>query len=158
MAARKENGGIVMDISKKKDLINILIAVLWVVIIYLGTVGHFVIGMCLGVVLMFLHMMLGIAKNGKVSRKFLIYPMVIWAILWLASFILSGYYSDLFAGVMPSFTVFGLHPSFAPTVFLYWIGGQLTLNLGFYLFQDEWLSEKDWEDFCDKVKGMKEVK
>lgn len=52
-----------MDISKKKDLINILIAVLWVVIIYLGTIGHFVIGMCLGVVLMFLHMMLGIPSG-----------------------------------------------------------------------------------------------
>ena len=82
--------------------------------------------------------------------------MLIWAALWIASFILSGYFADLFAGVMPSFTVMGLHPSFAPTIFLYWIGGQLTLNLGFYLLQDEWLSEKDWEDFCAKAKKIKE--
>ena len=145
-----------MDIKKHSTLIWVMIAALWLVIIVLGTMGHFVIGMCLGVALMFLHMMLGISKGGKVSRKFLIYPMVIWAVLWLASFILSGYYADLFAGVMPTFTVLGLHPSFAPTIFLYWIGGQLTLNLGFYLLQDEWLSEKDWEDFCAKAKKIKE--
>ena len=59
---------------------------------------------------------------------------------------------------MPAFTVLGCHPSFAPTIFLYWIGGQLTLNLGLYLLQDEWLSQKDCDAFCDKVKGMKWVK
>ena len=145
-----------MDIKKNSTLIWVLIAVLWIAIIVLGTMGHFVVGMVLGVPLMFLHMMLGIAKGGVVSKKFLVYPMLIWAALWIASFILSGYFADLFAGVMPSFTVMGLHPSFAPTIFLYWIGGQLTLNLGFYLLQDEWLSEKDWEDFCAKAKKIKE--
>lgn len=145
-----------MDIKKHSTLIWVLIAALWIAVIVLGTMGHFVIGMVLGVPLMFLHMMLGIAKGGKVSKKFLIYPMAIWAVLWIVSFILSGYYADAFAGMMPSFTVFGLHPSFAATIFLYWIGGQLTLNLGFYLLQDEWLSEKDWEDFCAKAKKIKE--
>ena len=82
----------------------------------------------------------------------------VWAALWLVSFILSGYFGDRFAGGMPAFTVLGFHPSFAPTIFLYWIGGQLTLNLGLYLLQDEWLSQKDWDAFCDKVKGMKGVK
>ena len=147
-----------MDITKHKTLIMVLIAILWIACIVTGTMGHFVAGMCLGVVLMFLHMLLGVSTHGIVSKKFLIYPLVIWAVLWLASFILSGYYGNLFAGSMPAFTVLGFHPSFAPTIFLYWIGGQLTLNLGFYLYQDEWLSQKDWDDFCQKVKRMKEVK
>ena len=38
-----------------------------------------------------------------------------------------------------------------------WIGGQLTLNLGFYLLQDEWLSKQDWEEFCAKAKKIKKV-
>ena len=147
-----------MDITKHKTLIMVLIAILWIACIVTGTMGHFVAGMCLGVVLMFLHMLLGVSTHGIVSKKFLIYPLVIWAILWLVSFLLSGYYGDLFAGVMPSFTVLGFHPSFAPTIFLYWIGGQLTLNLGFYLLQDEWLSQKDWDAFCAKVHAMKEEK
>ena len=145
-----------MNIKNHTTNIWILIAALWIAVIVLGTMGHFVIGMVLGVLLMFLHMMLGVAKKGVISKKFLIYPMVIWAVLWVASFILSGYFSDLFAGVMPTFTVFGLHPSYAPTIFLYWIGGQLTLNLGFYLLQDEWLSEADWTEFCAKAKKIKE--
>lgn len=147
-----------MDIRNSKTTVWVLIAALWAAIIVLGTKGHFVTGMILAVPLMFLHMLLGIAKGGHVSKKFLIYPMLIWAMLWIASFILSDYFADLFAGIMPEFTVFGLHPSFAPTIFLYWIGGQLTLNLGFYLLQDEWLSEKDWNDFCEKAKRIKEGK
>lgn len=145
-----------MDIRKHKTLIWVLIAILWIFCIVMGTIGHFVVAMVAGVPLMFLHMMLGIAKGGIVSKKFMVYPMLIWAVLWIVSFILSGYYATAFAGVMPSFTVLGLHPSFAPTIFLYWIGGQLTLNLGFHLFQDEWLSEKEWNDFCEKAKKIKE--
>ena len=145
-----------MNIKKYTTVIWAMIAVLWLACIVLGTKGQFVVAMCLGVVLMFLHMILGIAKGGVVSKKFLVYPMVIWAVLWLLSFILSGHYATAFAGVMPSFTVFGLHPSFAPTIFLYWIGGQLTLNLGFFLLQDEWLSQKDWDEFCAKAKNIKE--
>ena len=68
-----------MNISKSKTPIAILIAILWIACIVTGTTGHFVVGMCLGVVLMFLHMMLGVAKNGIVSKRFLIYPMLTWA-------------------------------------------------------------------------------
>ena len=145
-----------MDIKKHSTLIWVLIAILWIFCIVMGTIGHFVIAMVAGVPLMFLHMMMGMAKGGKVSKKFLFYPMLIWAVLWIVSFILSGYWATAFSGAMPSFTIWGLHPSFAPTIFLYWIGGQLTLNLGFYLFQDEWLSQKEWDDFCEKAKSIKE--
>ncbi len=145
-----------MNIKQHQTAIWVLIAVLWIACIITGTTGHFVVGMVLGVPLMLLHMMLGVAKGGIISKKFLIYPLLIWTILWIISFILSGYFGDMFAGVMPTFTILGFHPSFAPTIFLYWIGGQLTLNLGFYLLQDEWLSEKDWTDFCKKVQSIKE--
>ncbi len=145
-----------MNIKQHQTAIWVLIAVLWIACIITGTTGHFVVGMVLGVPLMLLHMMLGVAKGGIISKKFLMYPLLAWAILWIISFILSGYFGDMFAGVMPTFTILGFHPSFAPTIFLYWIGGQLTLNLGFYLLQDEWLSEKDWTDFCKKVQSIKE--
>lgn len=147
-----------MNISKANTGIIVAIAALWIACIVLGTKGHFVIAMCLGVILMFLHMLLGLADNGVVSKKFLIYPVIIWAVLWLLSFILSGYYATKFAGTMPDFTFLGLHPSFAPTVFLYWIGGQLTLNLGLFLFSDEWLSEAKWNDFCEKARKIREGK
>ena len=90
-----------MNTKKNQTLIWVLIAALWIACIVLGTIGNFVLAMCLGVVLMFLHMMLGMSKSGKLSKKFLIYPMVIWAVLWIVSFILSGHYATAFAGVMP---------------------------------------------------------
>lgn len=144
-----------MNIKNSTTAIWVAIAVLWIACVVLGTTGHFVIGMVLGVLLMLLHMMLGAAKGGVVSKKFFIYPLLIWAILWTVSFILSGYFGNMFADTAPTFSFLGLHPSFAPTVFLYWIGGQLTLNLGLYLCQDEWLSEKEWQDFCEKAKTLK---
>ncbi len=147
-----------MDISSKRTPVMVLIALLWLACVVLGTVGHFVLAMCLGVVLMFLHMMLGVSKKGVVSKKFFLYPMLIWAILWLVAFVGAGYYFDLFNGVMPTFTILGFHPSFAFTIFLYWIGGQLTLNLGLYLYQDEWLSQADWDAFCKLAHAEKEEK
>lgn len=147
-----------MNISKLKTPIFILIAALWLACIILGTTGHFVAGMVVSVPLMLLHFILGVAKNGVVSKKFLVYPLGIWTVAYIIGFTLCGYYADTFAGVMPSFTVFGLHPSFAPVILIYWIGGLLTLSLGFYMFQDEWLSQKDWDEFCKKAKKIKEGK
>jgi hypothetical protein len=57
---------------------------------------------------------------------------------------------------MPDFTILGFHPSFSWTVILYWIGGVLTLTLGFVALKDEWLSEKDWEEFKGKVQKIDE--
>lgn len=145
-----------MNIAKNKTAIWVLIACLWLACVITGTTGHYVIGMCLSVVLMLLHLMLGAARNGVVSKKFFTYPLLIWAIFWTASFILSAYYANKFAGMTPTFTFLGFHPSFAPTIFLYWIGGQLTLNLGFFLCQDEWLPADEWDAFCKKAKAIKE--
>ena len=144
-----------MNIQTKKTLIFVLIALLWIVCIVLGTIGHYVIGLVLCVPLIGLHLILGFAKKGVVSKKVLIYPLAIWAVLYAVAFILCGYYADAFAGVMPSFTVFGLHPSFAPVIFIYWIGGLLTIALGYYLLRDEWLSQKDWDEFCQEAKKIK---
>ena len=40
----------------------------------------------------------------------------------------------------------------------YWLGGLLTISLGYYLLQDEWLSQKDWDEFCEEAKIIKEGK
>jgi hypothetical protein len=150
------NGGRGMNLAKGRTAVVVLIAASWLGCMVLGWKNYFVPAMCLGVVLMFLHLILGAAKGGVISKKLLIYPFGVWAVLWISSFILSKYFSDLFAGVMPGFTMLGFHPSFAFTVFFYWIGGMLTLSLGFVLNKDEWLSEKDWKDFQNRAhKGVK---
>lgn len=147
-----------MNISNKRTAIWIVIAVLWIVVIVLGTIGHFVLGMVLSVPLIALHFMLGAAKKGVVSKKFLIYPVIIWSVVNIVAFILCGYWADAFAGIMPPFTILGFHPSFAPVMLLYWIGGLLTLALGYYLCRDEWMSQKDWDEFCEVAKRIREGK
>ncbi|MGB4439826.1 MAG: hypothetical protein WBJ13_11540 [Sedimentibacter sp.] len=145
-----------MDLSNKKTAIIVITTILWLVITFLGWNNQYLVSMYLGVVLMLLYMMLGVAKQGKLSKKLLLYSLIPWAVLWIASFYLADYYAALFAGVMPSFTLLGFHPSFAATVIGYWIGGMLTLTLMYYIFKDEWLSEKDWNDFIEKIEAIKE--
>lgn len=147
-----------MDISRKKTLIFLWIAALWIACVILGSSGHFVLGMVLSVPLIGLHLMLGVAKRGVVSKKFLLYPLGIWAAIFIAGFVLCNYFANIFKGMMPSFTVFGLHPSFAPVIFMYWIGGLLTLSLGYWLYQDEVLTKEEWNAFCKEAKRIKEGK
>lgn len=145
-----------MNISDKSTVINVLISVLWLACMLLGWSNQHVIGMCVGVVLMYLYMLLGVSKQGISSKSFVVYPMGIWAVLWILSFVLNDYFAVIYAGqVAPAFL--GFHPSFAPTIFLYWIGGMLTLSLGFVLKKDEWMSQKDWDDFCVRMKKIKEA-
>ena len=139
-----------------KSVTNLIIitTILWIAINVLGWMDYHMAGMYLGVVMMLLYMVLGVAKQGVVSKKFLLYPLSIWAITWIISFTLAEHYSLKFAGGAPDFTVLGLHPSFAPVVFLYWIGGMLTLTLGFIYYKDEWLSEEDWDNFKIKIESI----
>ncbi|WFA10040.1 hypothetical protein [Tissierella sp. Yu-01] len=146
-----------MKLSEKNvTTIIIITTVLWAVINVLGWLGNAMLGMYLGVVLMLLYMILGIAKNGVVSKKFLSYPLIPWAIIWVISFYLADLYALKFTGVIPSFTVLGFHPSFASTIILYWIGGMLTLTLGFMVYRDEWLTKEDWDSFLKKIEDIKE--
>jgi hypothetical protein len=145
-----------MDLSNKKTAIIVITTILWVTITILGWKNYYMVSMYLGVVLMLLYMILGTAKQGILSKKLLIYCLIPWAILWSLSFFLADYYAAIFAGVMPTFTVFGFHPSFAAIVVGYWIGGMLTLTAMYIKFKDEWLSEKDWNDFMKKIGEIEE--
>ncbi len=143
-----------MNISDKRTGIMILIAVLWVVITVLGWTNRFVPAMFLGVVLMFLHMLLGAANKGKLKASFLLYPLGLWVVLWILSFALSWYFSKEFSGRIPDFTILGFHPSFAWTVLTYWLGGVATLTIGFVVLKDQWLSQEDWDDFTKKIEEL----
>ncbi|HHV45347.1 MAG TPA: hypothetical protein GXX53_00340 [Tissierellia bacterium] len=143
-----------MKLKGKTTSMVILSTVLWVVITLCGWMGHHIVGMVLGVVLMLIHMMLGASRNGELDKKFFIYPLLSWAVLWTASFILSEYHSNLYGTAMPDFTILGFHPSFAWTVLTYWIGGMLTLTAGFVLYKDLWLSEEDWDNFRNSLQEI----
>lgn len=145
-----------MDLRGKTTSFMVIMAVLWLIITVMGWKGYWLAGMILGLVLMLIHMVLGCAHKGKLNTKFLVYPLLCWLVLWAVSFVLSYHYGKLFAGEMPDFTILGFHPSFAWTVLTYWIGGVLTLNIGFILYRDLWLSDDTWEEFREKVARVNE--
>lgn len=145
-----------MDLSSKKTAIIVITTALWLIITFLGWNNVYLVSMYLGVVLMLLYMMLGVAKQGVLSKKLFFICLIPWAIVWAVSFYLADYYAALFAGAMPSFTVLGFHPSFAATVVGYWFGGMLTLTIMYYMFKDEWLSQNDWNSFLEKIEEIKE--
>lgn len=154
------NGGKKVKVKEKITSMIILTTILWVIITVCGWKGQYIIGMILGVFLMLVYMSIGAANQGVLNKKFFTYPLMVWATLWVLSFILSDYHGKLFTGTMPSFTILGFHPSFAWTVITYWIGGVLTLTLGFVLYKDLWLSDEDWNNFIKKIgqiDGKKEV-
>lgn len=147
-----------MNIGNKRTGIIIVITVLWVFITLSGWSGSWFAGLISSVILMLLYMILGSAKNGRVSKKLLIYPLLSWSVLWIIGFCFSKYYADIFTGRIPDFTILGFHPSFAFTILTYWIGGVLTLTLGFYFFADHWLSDEDWNNFKDRLKSINSAK
>ena len=144
-----------MNIQGKKDQIWILIAILWITVIVLGTTGHFVIGLVLSVPLIGLHMILGFAKNYYVSKDAIVYPFGTWALVHIVAFIACGYFADLYAGVQPP-PLLGFHPSFAPVVLLFWLGGILTVSIGYYVRRDDWLDEGSWEEFKYQARKLRE--
>lgn len=141
-----------MDMNRTGMILTITAT--WVAITVCGWSGQWFAGLILGVALMLFYMMLGATKKGKLSMKLMIYPFLPWAIMWIIGFYFSNHYAILFDGRMPEFTILGFHPSFAFTVFTYWVGGVLTLTVGFNLFSDHWLSKDDWNRFKEKIAEM----
>jgi len=138
-------------------LLVVLTAFLWVLTAGLGWAGYGYPGMFIGVVILTIYMIQGVARRGRVSRRFIVFPLFPWFLFWCGSFWLSRYYADLYQGRVPDFTILGFHPSFAWTVLTYWIGGVLTLTVGFVFLKDEWLTEQDWAEFKDKVTGSSDT-
>ncbi len=145
-----------MVIKGKQTSIILLIAALWIVVTGCGWTGNWFAGLMAGTLLMFLHMVLGSAQKGVVSKKLLLYPLLAWAIVWIVGFVFTQNYAEMFMGQEPTFNILGFHPSFAFIVLFYWIGGVLTLTLGFVKYSEEWLSSDNWDQFIQDIKAIDE--
>jgi hypothetical protein len=141
--------------ERKQTALMVAIGLGWLAIMVMGWNGVWLPAMILSVFLMLAHMILGAMHEGKLDMKFFLYPLLAWAALWTASFLLSAYYADAFRGKVPDFTILGFHPSFAWTILTYWIGGILTLSVGLYACRDSWLSESRWETFKKEIAEIK---
>ncbi len=140
-----------MQIKGKETPLILLMTALWIAITLCGWWGQWFLGLILGCLLMLVHMMMGSAQNGILHKKLFLYPLLSWFVLWVAGFIMTEVYANQFAGVAPSFTILGFHPSFAFIILFYWIGGVLTLTLGLVRYAHHWLSTDQWDHFKQRI-------
>lgn len=145
-----------MDVTNKRTAMIVISTILWLAVSVLGWYNQFLPAIWLGIILIAIYFILANAKQGVIPKKFLVYPILSWAALWMITFYFCKYYADLFAGAAPTFRILGMHPSLAFAVIGYWAGGVLTLLAGFYLLRDEWLSDQDWDNFTAKLKKIDE--
>jgi hypothetical protein len=140
-----------MTTSRLITPLILLSASLWLAITVMGWMGMGYPAIYPSLVLLFLYGFLGAAKKGRIGLGFLIYPLLAWLAIWTVSFWLSAHYADLYEGRRPDFTILGFHPSFAWTVLTYWVGGVLTLVVGFYVRRKDWLTRAEWDAFKAEV-------
>lgn len=143
--------------DKMADAITVFEAVAWIGTCIACMIGWawgwiFVVGfMVLG------HILVGVRSNEVISKKFLTYPVLAWFVLYNVSMIGSVYYHLHFLDNAPTFYIMGQHPSHFFMLMLYWIGGILTISVGFVLRSKEWCSDESWNNFLTLVEKTKEA-
>ena len=134
--------------------IHVIIAACFAALVLLCWSGIWMPCMYIAVVIMFLYMVLGARRNGKLDTTFLVYPLLCFAVLWIIAFHYAQVYSIMFHDMPPTFTIMGFHPSFFWIVVPYWLGGVATLAVGFYFLRDRYLTPEDWEAFKAKIAAI----
>ena len=133
----------------KETSLMLTSGILWVVTIGLAWAGYWFPALFVLLGLIGVYGALGVTHNGRIDLGLLLFPTLTWVGLWAVTFAVAEYY----AGGPPSFSILGLHPSFASIVIAYWLGGALVMTLGYYWKRDAWLSSERWDEFLRSVHG-----
>jgi len=144
-----------MKLSEKASTGVILVSTLcWLAIAIFGVLGKGQIGMYFTVILSCCYPILGTRAAGEVDNKLLFYPIVLWAIAQFICIIGMNYYEALFRGVKPSFTILGMHPSYAFVAIFFWLLSVATWSVGIYVMRKNWLSQERWDSFLKKINDL----
>jgi hypothetical protein len=94
---------------------------------------------------------LGSSHKGRFDLRLVVFPTLVWIIMWAAAFGLAQHYAEAFSGRPPDFTILGFHPSFAAIIILFWLVPTLLMGFGFEAMKDRWLSQERWDDFVRRI-------
>ena len=128
-----------------------LSAVLWLVMVGLAAMGHWLAGLCVLLPLLLIYGVLGSSHKGQFDLRLVAFPTLIWILSWAAAFGLGNHFAEVFSGRSPDFTILGFHPSFAAIIVLFWLVPTLLMGFGFEAVKDRWLSRQRWEDFVHRI-------
>jgi hypothetical protein len=143
-----------MQSESKETLLIVASAVLWLVMVGLAAMGHWLAAMFTLLPLLLIYGVLGSSHKGQFDLRLVAFPALVWILLWAVAFGLGDHYARAFSGQYPDFTVLGFHPSFAAIIVLFWIVPTLLMGFGFELVKDRWLSRERWEHFVKSVSEL----
>ena len=136
---------------KVETLLITASAVLWLVMVGLAAMGHWLAGLCVLLPLLLIYGVLGSSHKGQFDLRLVAFPTLIWILCWAAAFGLGNHFAEVFSGRSPDFTILGFHPSFAAIIVLFWLVPTLLMGFGFEAVKDRWLSRQRWEDFVHRI-------
>ena len=140
-----------MAAERIESLLVITSAVLWLVMVGLAAMGHWLAALYTLLPLLLIYGVLGSSHKGKFDLRLVAFPTLIWIVMWAAAFGIGDHYAGVFSGQVPDFTVLGFHPSFAAIVVLFWIIPTLLMGFGFEAVKDRWLSKERWDHFVQRI-------
>jgi len=143
-----------MGTGKTESLLVIASAVLWLVMVGLAALGHWLAALYTLLPLLLIYGVLGSSHKGKFDLRLVAFPTLIWIVLWAAAFGFGNHYAEIFSGQAPDFTVLGFHPSFAAIIVLFWILPTLLMGFGFEAVKDRWLSRERWDHFVERISEL----
>jgi hypothetical protein len=143
-----------MKSNNKESLLVTASAVLWLVMVGLAALGHWLAALYTLLPILLIYAVLGSSHKGQFDLGLVAFPTLIWIVLWAAAFGLGNHYAEAFAGQHPDFAVLGFHPSFASIIVLFWIVPTLLMGFGFELVKDRWLSREKWDHFVDSINEL----
>jgi hypothetical protein len=140
-----------MNTGKIETLLMLASAALWLLMVGLAAMGHWLAALYTLLPLLLIYGVLGSSHKGRFDLRLLAFPALVWILLWAVAFWLGEHYAVAFAGRAPDFTVLGFHPSFAAIVALFWVIPTLLMGFGFVMVRDRWLSQERWDEFVHEV-------
>lgn len=117
----------------------------------LAGVGHWLAALYVLLGLLLIYGVLGSSHKGRFDLRLVVFPTLVWIMMWAVAFGLGTHYAEIFAGRPPDFTILGFHPSFAAIIVLFWVVPTLLMGFGFEAVKDRWLSQERWDDFVRRI-------
>ena len=134
-----------------ETLLIVLSALLWLLMVTLAGLGHWLAGLYVLLGLLLIYGILGTSHKGRMDPGLMVFPAGVWLLSWAVAFALAEHFARAWGAEPPAFTVLGFHPSFAAIIALFWVFPTLLMGFGFEAVRDRWLSQERWDDFLEQV-------
>lgn len=138
--------------DKTRDICIVINALGWILIVAACMTGFQWPSMYLIGFMVTALMINGASHKGGIDRRFFIYPIMIWFILYFVAMYGMQYFYFSLGDEVPPFLILGQHPSGFFMQTIYWIGSVIVVTGGLLIGNKYFLPKQDWDEFLDMVK------